>query len=129
MSSKKETQFISVFDDFKVLSLSYQQSRDKKRQFSMYIFLLDAKDGLSALIEKLASECSSLKDKLPRRKVRVLNFGIPKFNISSTFEASNVLKELGVVSLFSRDADLVTHTCCACTTSILSFCYCYVLSI
>ncbi|KAL6503342.1 hypothetical protein OROGR_025265 [Orobanche gracilis] len=105
MSSKKETQFISVFDDFKVLRLSYKQGRDKKRQFSMYIFLPDAKDGLPALIEKLASESSSLKDKLPRQKVRVLNFGIPKFNISSTFEASNVLKELGVVSPFSRDAD------------------------
>jgi serpin B len=100
MSSKKETQFISVFDDFKVLSLSYQQSRDKKRQFSMYIFLPDAKDGLPALIEKLASESSSLKDKLPRRKVRVLNFGIPKFNISSTFEASNVKPKFQKLPLY-----------------------------
>ncbi|GAU16975.1 hypothetical protein TSUD_37330 [Trifolium subterraneum] len=53
----------------------------------------------------MASESSSLKDKLPRQKVRVLNFGIPKFNISSTFEAFNVLKELRVVSPFSLDAD------------------------
>ncbi|XP_057418847.1 serpin-ZX-like [Lotus japonicus] len=105
LRSEKE-QFISVFDGFKVLRLSYQQGLDKKRRFSMYIFLPDAKDGLSALIKKLASESNFLKGKLPRQKVQVFNFRIPKFKISFTLEASNMLKELGVVSPFSeRDAD------------------------
>ncbi|KAL6556116.1 hypothetical protein OROGR_005404 [Orobanche gracilis] len=102
MKSKKKERFISAFDGFKVLRLSYKQGRDKNRRFSMYIFLPDAKDGLSALIEKLASESDFLKGKLPQRKVRVFNFRIPKFRISFTLEASNVLKELGVVLPFSE---------------------------
>ncbi|MGR2462793.1 serpin family protein, partial [Salmonella enterica] len=54
----------------------------------------------------LASESGFLKGKLPRRKVRVHTFKIPKFKISYTLEASNLLKELGVVSPFSQlDAD------------------------
>jgi serpin B len=65
----------------------------------MYIFLPDAKDGLPTLIEKLTSESGYLKAKLPRRKVQV-----SKFKISFTLEASNVLKELGVILPFSREA-------------------------
>ncbi|XP_045797179.1 serpin-ZX-like [Trifolium pratense] len=104
MRSKKKKRFISTFDGFKVLRLSYKQGIDKKRRFSMYIFLPDAEDGLPALIEKLASESGYLKDKLPRRKVRVSNFKIPKFKISFTLEASNVLQEVGVISPFSQEA-------------------------
>ncbi|XP_057440529.1 serpin-ZXA-like [Lotus japonicus] len=102
MSNMKAEQFVSVFDDLKVLRLSYKQGRDKKRQFSMYIFLPEAEDGLPALIEKAASEPGFLEDKLPKRKVKVRVFMIPKFKISFMLEASNVLKELGVVLPFSR---------------------------
>jgi len=45
-------QFIEAFNDFKVLRLPYEQGKDK-RQFSMYIFLPNAKDGLPALVEKV----------------------------------------------------------------------------
>ncbi|KAL6570772.1 hypothetical protein OROGR_000322 [Orobanche gracilis] len=104
ISKEKEEpfKFISTFYGFKVLRLSYRQGRDKKRRFSMYIFLPDAKDGLSALIEKLASESGFLEGKFPRRKVRTRFFGIPKFEISFELQASHVLKELGVVSPFSQ---------------------------
>ncbi|CAJ2650979.1 serpin-ZX-like [Trifolium pratense] len=100
MDSKQREHFIGIFDGFKVLRLSYRQGRDKTRRFSMYIFLPDAKDGLLALIEKLASESDFLKDKFPRRKVEVRQFTIPKFKISFSFEASNVLHELGMSSPF-----------------------------
>ncbi|XP_057420923.1 serpin-ZX-like isoform X2 [Lotus japonicus] len=102
MSSEKKTQFIRTFDGFNVLRLSYKQGRDKKLRFSMCIFLPNAKDGLPSLIEKLASESCFLKGKLPRQKVRVRKFRIPKFKICFELEASNVLKELGVVSPFSK---------------------------
>ncbi|WJX41308.1 hypothetical protein P8452_28678 [Trifolium repens] len=112
--------FISVFDDFKVLGLPYKQGngfirdfeamkkilglpykQDKdKRQFSMYFFLPDTKDGLSFLIKKLASESKFLEHMFPSKKVRVGNFRIPKFKISFELETSNVLKELGVVLPF-----------------------------
>ncbi|KAK7283321.1 hypothetical protein RIF29_12757 [Crotalaria pallida] len=99
MISKKK-QFISVFDGFKVLGLPYKQGEDK-RQFSMYLFLPDAKDGLSSLVEKVSYEPEFLERKLPCRKVEVGDFRIPRFKISFGFEASNVLKELGLVLPFS----------------------------
>ncbi|XP_057422364.1 serpin-ZX-like [Lotus japonicus] len=105
MTNKKD-QSIRAFDGFKVLRLSYEQGTDKNLQFSMYIILPDAKDGLSALIEKMGSESGFLEGKFPEEKVQVGGFRIPKFNFSFAFEASNVLKELGVVSPFSQlDAD------------------------
>jgi len=48
-----EKHFIRAFNDFIVLGLPYEQGEDE-RQFSMYIFLPNAKDGLSALVEKVA---------------------------------------------------------------------------
>ncbi|KAL6494199.1 hypothetical protein OROGR_030999 [Orobanche gracilis] len=105
MISMQKKHFISAFDGFKVLRLSYKQGMDKTRRFSMYIFLPDANDGLFALIEKLASESGFLKDKFPRRKVEVRQFKIPKFKISFTVQASNVLKEMGLASPFSQGVD------------------------
>jgi len=99
MTSMKR-QFISAFDGFKVLCLPYKQGEDE-RQFSMYFFLPDAKDGLLGLIEKAASESNFLEDKLPHTKVVVGDFRIPRFNISFELEISDVLKELGVVLPFS----------------------------
>lgn len=99
MTSKKK-QFIREFNDFKVLGLPYKQGEDKRR-FSMYIFLPNAKDGLSALVEKVASESELLDHKLPSEKVEVGDFRIPRFNISFGLETSDVLKELGVVLPFS----------------------------
>ncbi|XP_024634796.1 serpin-ZX [Medicago truncatula] len=61
MTSKKD-QFIRAFDGFKVLCIPYEQGGDKRR-FSMYFFLPNAKDGLSALVEKVASESTLLHHK------------------------------------------------------------------
>ncbi|MED6218257.1 hypothetical protein PIB30_025180 [Stylosanthes scabra] len=99
MISKKK-QLISAFDGFKVLGLPYKQGEDK-RKFSMYLFLPDATDGLPALVEKVSSESNFLEHKLPRQKVEVGDFRIPKFKISFGFETSNALKELGVVLPFA----------------------------
>ncbi|KAJ1387930.1 Serpin, conserved site [Sesbania bispinosa] len=104
MSSKKK-QFISAFDGFKVLGLPYKQGEDKRR-FSMYIFLPDAKDGLPALVEQVASESGFLERSLPYQKVEVGDFRIPRFNISFGFETSDVLKELGLVLPFSVHGNL-----------------------
>jgi len=45
----EEMQFIEAYDHFKVLRLPYKKGKDKPR-LSMYIFLPNAKDGLSALV-------------------------------------------------------------------------------
>ncbi|MQL87274.1 hypothetical protein Taro_019820 [Colocasia esculenta] len=99
MTSKKQ-QFVRANDGFKSLKLPYLQG-DDRRQFSMYLFLPDAKDGIWDLAEKLASEAGNLDWYLPGRKAGVGEFRIPKFKISFGFEASGVMKEMGLVLPFS----------------------------
>jgi len=98
--TSKDDQFISSFDDFKVLGLPYKQGKDG-RAFSIYFLLPDEKDGLSALIDKVASDSEFLEQNLPRRKVKVGKFRIPRFNISFEIEASELLKKLGLALPFS----------------------------
>lgn len=104
MSSKKD-QYLSSNDGFKVLRLPYKQGEDA-RLFSMYIFLPDARDGLWSLQEKLNSKSEFLTHRLPMTKVKVGKFKLPKFKISFGFEASAVLKSLGLALPFSAGADL-----------------------
>ncbi|KAF3446231.1 hypothetical protein FNV43_RR11410 [Rhamnella rubrinervis] len=104
MTSKKK-QVIGAFDGFKALRLPYKQGEDKRR-FSMYFFLPDAVDGLPALVEKLGSESGFLERNLPHRQVEVGDFRIPRFKISYGFEASNILKGLGLVLPFTGEGGL-----------------------
>ncbi|XVF74146.1 hypothetical protein PTKIN_Ptkin13bG0036700 [Pterospermum kingtungense] len=103
--TSKERQLISAYDGFKVLGLPYMQRRDT-RSFTMYIFLPDAKDGLKDLVEKASSESGFLERHLPEKPVAVGDFRIPRFKISSGFEACEVVKGLGLVLPFSYEADL-----------------------
>lgn len=104
MSSTKN-QYISTFENLKVLKLPYQQGGDR-RQFSMYILLPNAQDGLWSLAGKLTSEPEFLEKHIPARAVPVGQFKIPKFKISFDFEASKLFKSLGVQLPFSTEADL-----------------------
>ncbi|KAH7673537.1 Serpin family protein [Dioscorea alata] len=100
----KDKQLLSAHDGFKVLGLPYKKGVDG-RQFSMYLFLPDAQDGLWSLSEKL-KDLGSLDRYLPARKVAVGAFKIPKFKVSFGFEASEVLKGLGLELPFSANCDL-----------------------
>ncbi|XP_047085202.1 serpin-ZX-like [Lolium rigidum] len=104
MSSTKK-QYLLSSDSLKVLKLPYQQGRDK-RQFSMYILLPEAHDGLSNLAEKLSTERNFIEMHIPEKKVPVGQFKLPKFKISFGFEASDLLKGLGLQLPFSAEADL-----------------------
>ncbi|WJX81535.1 hypothetical protein P8452_64400 [Trifolium repens] len=97
--TSKDDQFISSFDGFKVLRLPYKQGKDT-RQFSIYIFLPDAKDGLLALIDKVTSNSEFLEDMLPYHEVEVGKFRIPKFNFSFGVDTTELLKDLGLVLPF-----------------------------
>ncbi|XP_049390792.1 serpin-ZX-like [Solanum stenotomum] len=98
MTSKKK-QYIAVFNGFKVLRLPYKQGTDT-RCFSMYFILPDAHDGLPALFDKISTEPGFLTHHVPLRKVSVGNFLIPKFKITFEFEASDILKGLGLTLPF-----------------------------
>jgi serpin B len=93
--TSEDDQFISSFDGFKVLCLPYKQG-DDEREFSLYIFLPDAKDGLLDLIDNVTSNSEFLEDMLPYEKVKVGNFRIPKFNISVGVDIKKLLIELGL---------------------------------
>ncbi|KAG6390595.1 hypothetical protein SASPL_148333 [Salvia splendens] len=93
-------QCVEAFDGFKVLRLSYQQGSDKRR-FSLYIYLPDARDGLPSLTERMCSEPGFMESHLPCSAVTLDEFGIPKFKIGFEFEATSVMKKLGVVDIFN----------------------------
>ena len=103
--SSKEKQYVVSRNNLKVLKLPYQQGGDK-RQFSMYILLPEAQDGIWSLAEKLSSEPEFLEKHIPMQKVPVGQFKVPKFKISFGFEASKLLKGLGLELPFSAQADL-----------------------
>jgi serpin B len=98
-------QYLLSSDSLKVLKLPYQQGGDK-RQFSMYILLPEAQDGLSNLANKLSTEPEFMEKHIPTQKVPVGQFKLPKFKISFGFEASDLLKGLGLQLPFSAEADL-----------------------
>ncbi|KAH0660332.1 hypothetical protein KY290_029680 [Solanum tuberosum] len=100
MTSNKK-QYAVAFDGFKVLVLHYKQGRDTTRRFCMYLILPDARDGLPALIDKISSEPGFLNHHVPFEKAKMWKLLIPKFKTTFGFEASKVLKGLGVTSPFS----------------------------
>ena len=61
----------------------------------MFWLLPDARDGLPALAERVCSE-SEFLDRHATTLVRVGEFLIPKFKITSGFGASGVLKKMGL---------------------------------
>lgn len=58
--------------------------------------LLDGKDGLPILVEKMGSESRFLDCHLPSQKAEVGEFMICKFKVSCGIEVSNALEGLGL---------------------------------
>ncbi|CAM0875888.1 unnamed protein product [Alopecurus aequalis] len=76
------------------------------RQFSIYILLPEAQDGLWSLAKRLSTEPGFIESHIPRQKVQVGQFKLPKFKISFGFEASDMLKALGIQLPFTAEANL-----------------------
>ena len=72
----------------------------------MYILLPEALSGLWSLAEKLSAEPEFLEQHIPRQKVALRQFKLPKFKISFGIEASDLLKGLGLQLPFGAEADL-----------------------
>ncbi|KAH9802088.1 serpin-ZX [Citrus sinensis] len=68
--------------------------------------LLDGKDGLPILVEKMGSESRFLDRHLPSQKVEVGEFMIPKFKVSCGIEVSNALEGLGLELPFFGEGNL-----------------------
>ncbi|ONK71475.1 uncharacterized protein A4U43_C04F9040 [Asparagus officinalis] len=103
MTSRKK-QYISSYKGFKVLKLPYSKDQEN-RSFSLLVFLPNKINGFQNLIEMALADPTFFDRHVPREKSGVGNFMIPKFKISSGFEASRVLKSLGLELPFSEQAD------------------------
>uniref|UniRef100_A0ACD5TRL6 Uncharacterized protein n=1 Tax=Avena sativa TaxID=4498 RepID=A0ACD5TRL6_AVESA len=120
-----DPQFVAVHDGFKVLKLRYQMAQaqdpfnpagylkqvtsDRTKsttQFSMCIFLPDAHDGLPTLVDMIASQPGFLHEHLPKKRINVGKFQVPKFKLSFEGSLIAVLKKLGLQLPFGGQADL-----------------------
>ncbi|XP_023637514.1 probable non-inhibitory serpin-Z5 isoform X1 [Capsella rubella] len=103
--SSSHKQYIESYNGFKVLSLPYRQDRDEDtdRGFSMYFYLPDMKDGLDNLLKRMSSTPGFLDSHIPKEKVKVGEFRIPKFKIESGFEASSYFNNFVLdVSMYQK---------------------------
>ncbi|XP_066335971.1 putative serpin-Z6A [Miscanthus floridulus] len=113
MNSSKR-QFIGVHDGFKVLRMPYTYRmhrapglpRTIPPRYSMCVLLPDTRDGLQGLMDAVASSPSFLQDNLPRNKVKVGEFRVPRFKMSFTKSMREDLQDLGVQAVFSGAAEL-----------------------
>ncbi|KAM0893500.1 hypothetical protein ACQ4PT_025060 [Festuca glaucescens] len=99
------SQFITVYDGFKVLKLIVLYV-PRPQEFSMCIFLPNARDGLPDLVDTIASQHGFLHEHLPKKKVGVNEFRLPKFKLSFESSIVAILKKLGLELPFGGGADL-----------------------
>ncbi|KAH7690658.1 Serpin family protein [Dioscorea alata] len=98
-------QFITSFSGFSVLRLPFRQNRDFSRSFSMHIILPNDTTGFIPLMQRISIEPNFISQHTPKMQMSVGMFMVPKFKVSFGFEASQVLKDLGMELPFDGNAD------------------------
>ena len=92
--------------DFKVLRLPYGplnwESTYEGRDFSMYVFLPNEKDGLINLVDQFRSNQDLLNLNFEFEGKHVRQLKIPKFNFRYEFRVSEILESLGLVDFDSE---------------------------
>ncbi|XP_047054437.1 serpin-Z1-like [Lolium rigidum] len=98
MSSGKQ-QHIVCRPGYKVLRLPYARGAQDQRSFSMYIYLPDERHGLQSLLHKLGSSDPALLEDSNislMAKVPVGAFKVPRFTVSCSTDATELLQLLGL---------------------------------
>jgi serpin B len=98
MSSGKQ-QHIVCRPGYKVLRLPYARGYQDQRAFSMYIYLPDERHGLQTLLHRLGSESDTTKlegSVSLMAKVPVGAFKVPRFTVSCSTDATELLQLLGL---------------------------------
>ncbi|KDP45580.1 hypothetical protein JCGZ_17187 [Jatropha curcas] len=94
-------QFYGIFEGFKILMLPYKKGKNNNKQFSMYIFLPDKKDGLKELVQRFNFESRLLHEQLELQQVELSKMWIPKLKFSYEFSnVHQVMQELGLTLPF-----------------------------
>ncbi|KAK6912188.1 Serpin domain [Dillenia turbinata] len=96
--------------DKKIFLPNGETLQGESKQFSMYFFLPDKNNGLSDLVDKICSNPFYLTESFNLKVTELDKFWMPKFQISYGFEASNILKKLGLDLPFSMMAELKNIT-------------------
>ncbi|PWA55469.1 serpin-ZX [Artemisia annua] len=98
----EETRFeYGSFNGYKMIKFPYKSS-DESKNFSMYIFLPDRKDGLQHLLELFHSNDDLFHGEFALKEETLRSLWIPKFKISTKFEPQDVMEELGLTLPFDR---------------------------
>lgn len=105
ISYTSKPQFYGSFEGFKLLKLPYNSGQDSK-QFSMYIFLPDKKDGLQELIQHFTSDPRLLHQNWELQQVKLSKIYIPKFKFSYEIDAKKIMRELGLTMIFEKNREL-----------------------
>ncbi|KAH0850552.1 hypothetical protein HID58_095425 [Brassica napus] len=123
-----------VYEGFKVLNLPYRGGRGDyyRRRFSMQIYLPDEKDGLHAMLERLASCRGFLSGEgdIPGHSAYIGELKVPRFKFEFGFEATEALEGLGL----ELPGDVIIHKSCievdevgskaAAAAAVISIGYC-----
>ncbi|XP_050226943.1 serpin-ZX-like [Mercurialis annua] len=105
MTSKPyEKHLYGSFNSYKILRLPYQNGQDN-RNFSMYFFLPNAKDGIHHLIQEFKSNPEFYNTQFDLQEEELYEFWIPRFKFAYKLEASNTLKELGLTLPFRKTGE------------------------
>lgn len=101
--TNREDQYVAAYNGFKVLRLPYRQGHgDTNREFSMYFYLPNQKNGLDDLMKKMTSTPGFVDNHIPSYQWEVGKFIIPKFKISFGFEASRDFNVRDTIMIRSR---------------------------
>ncbi|MFW6414197.1 MAG: serpin family protein [Verrucomicrobiota bacterium] len=94
MMHKSDSFMYAETDDCKLLEMTYENN-----DFSMVIILPHQPDGLSALEEEITlPKLRNMLDKLQQTRVEA---GVPRFKITSRFQLSEMLRDLGMRQAFN----------------------------
>lgn len=100
MNTKSSFHFFHDFElGVKILRLDYEGEK-----FELVVILPDDLDGLSDLESKLGP----IFERINNTKSTTVDVYLPKFKIEMTMELNNVLKSMGVPTMFSEFADFGT---------------------
>ncbi|PUZ45313.1 hypothetical protein GQ55_8G212600 [Panicum hallii var. hallii] len=109
------TIWIACLDGFKVLKLPYmpwrlvmceevQEFRSYEARYSMLVFLPDARDGITAMVDVVTAAPASLQGILDQMTERTVRVKLPKFEISFKWDDLEVdLRRLGLSLPFSTE--------------------------
>ncbi|KAL2252357.1 UNVERIFIED_CONTAM: Serpin-Z1C [Sesamum indicum] len=90
--------------EYKILQMPYQNGQDM-RKFSMYFFLPAKTDGLQNLVQEFRSNPEFFSQNFDLREEELTEFWIPRFKFSYEFEASRIVKNLGLDLPFTNLAE------------------------